>query len=312
MRDSLCLKICHVNVNCLSNKISHISNLLSTNCIDYIGISESWLTSELASSFLSIYPYVLCRADSPSQTRIHGVAVFIKNSIKFSEIPCPMKNVVISHLIDFNLYVITVYRPPSYNPNENQALMSFLAEFCPNKEVILQGDFNLPSLNWNSDYDLISSASPLDLSYFNLFTSDLGLTQIVNEPTNFPSGNTLDLFFPSHSDRIGSFEVLPSCSHSPVLVNYVFQFSSYLQEQNFSSGRSWQKGRYNLISESLSLVDWYEELFCLGAAEQYKRFLDILYPLIERYVPIAPTYQPDKVPWPTNPPRSLCRAKSEL
>ncbi len=54
-----------------------------------------------------------------------------------------------------------------------------------------------------------------------------GLHQWVQEPT-VTSGNILDLFLTSEDDRVGVVQVLepfPHCIHSPIVMEYVFNFS---------------------------------------------------------------------------------------
>ena len=42
------------------------------------------------------------------------------------------------------IFVIVVYRPPSYRQENNMTLMSVLLELCLGREVVVMGDFNLP------------------------------------------------------------------------------------------------------------------------------------------------------------------------
>ena len=100
-------------------------------------------------------------------------------------------------LVSFDIYLITVYHPPSSSDDDNEALSIFLENFCADKEELLQGDFNLPSLRWDLPDLLSQYILPLDLLFYNTFTS-IGLTQIVKQETNFPSGNVLDLCLVAH------------------------------------------------------------------------------------------------------------------
>ena len=83
-----------------------------------------------------------------------------------------------------------VYHPPSYTAVQNDVLINYLMLFCANKEVIVVGDFNLPSLKWNRD---ISRPTSVDLKFFDCFTV-LGLTQWVNQSTFLTFGNILEYF----------------------------------------------------------------------------------------------------------------------
>ena len=79
--------------------------------------------------------------------------------------------------------------------------MLFLEVFCTGKEVIIQGDFNLPGIPWNG-VDMSSlSMSQIEKDFYDLFTL-MGCTQIVDCGTYFPSGNTLDLFLTSFPEPL--------------------------------------------------------------------------------------------------------------
>ena len=215
---SCLVNICHVNLNCLINKINLVSNFLSSYNIDVLGVSESWLTSDIPDSFVAISGYHIVRSDNPSLVKKHGVAIYIRNSINYLNIPSGFKNLAVVFLVDFGIYIMTVYRPPSYNTDENVALMEFLVNFCSDKEVLVQGDFNLPSLLWQTCNPIENYTLPVDRLFFDCF-SDIGFTQVVEEATNFPSCTTLDLCLVTHAERICSCYVLPplpACSHGAV------------------------------------------------------------------------------------------------
>ena len=88
---------------------------------------------------------------------------------------------------------MTIYRPPSFSLVENNALKDFLIDFCEDKEVILQGNFDLPSIQWDKD-DIIASSYvlPLDLDFFHAYVN-LGLVQVGHESIFFSSGNIINL-----------------------------------------------------------------------------------------------------------------------
>ena len=232
---------------------------------------------------------------------------------KYEFVACSLSNVVILFLFDLSLYVVTLYRPPSYSSEQNNALIDFLNNFCSDKEVLVQGDFNLPSLRWDQPNLQSYYIYPLDLRFYDVFTT-IGLTQIVSQGTFFPSGNVLDLCLVSFPDRVGSCNVLPplpSSRHCPVLVNYVFQDLNTTISTNGQRDRIWTKGNYNLMSTCLQSVDWEHELCSLPANRQYSRLLNILFPLIEDFVPVSDINRKSSVPWSVNPPRRLERAKTE-
>ena len=303
----------HVNVNSLPNKLNEIFLMLSSHSIDLLGISETWLTEDTPSSFVGLPGFDLVRADSPGNVRKHGVAVYISSSIKFVRIDCSVSNVVVVYICSLDLYVLTVYRPPSFSVEDNAALIDFIVEFCLDKEVIVQGDFNLPSLRWDNDDVLGAYVTPVDLIFYNAFCS-AGLAQVVEEPTNFPSCSVIDLCFLSYVERFGSCVVLPPlsrCSHGAVLVTYVFQDHDSMSgaSDSLAVRRIWSKGRYDLMRKPLIDVDWHFDLMYLTPSDQYTIFLAVLGPLIDRYVPLRGFAEGDRVPWSTNPGRALMQRK---
>ena len=258
----------------------------------------------------------MIRADSPDSVRKHGVVVYVKKNISFDVVSCPVPNAVVIYLFAFNVYVISIYRPPSYSSEQDTAIIDFLYDFCTNKEIVLQGDLNLPDLKWSSEIVAAPNTPMPDVAFYETFIL-LGLQQIVNESTIYPSGNILDLFLSTASERVGSCETfapLPSCSHVPVVVSYVFEDPNFnsLSVSNSEANRLWSKGRYDIMAGVLSGIDWEGELLNLPVELQYKKILDILKSLTDRYVPLSPPDKSDRVPWSKNPPRSLQREKSKL
>ena len=69
-------------------------------------------------SFISIINYDLTRADSPSNLRKHGIAMYIKNDLKYEILQVDVPNVVVINFISYGLNVMTVYRPPYYTAYE--------------------------------------------------------------------------------------------------------------------------------------------------------------------------------------------------
>ena len=195
------------------------------NDVDVLGVSESWLNSEIDDAIIQIPGFDSVRCDSSSGIRKHGVLVYVINSLKFEVITSHVLNLICIYLIDFRLYCINVYRPPSSTDEENSLLLTFLGDFCDSSEVCVLGDFNLPSLDWTSGSPTNNYNTPVDRQFLDCFTS-VGLTQMINEPTNFPSCTTIDLCLVTDEERVGQCEVLPplpQCTHGPIKMLYTYQ-----------------------------------------------------------------------------------------
>ena len=78
------LKIAHLNIQSLRNKIDHLNILLHDNNIDILCITETWLTNEIYDSEISIPGYSICRNDRDNLERGHGGIInYIRNGINY-------------------------------------------------------------------------------------------------------------------------------------------------------------------------------------------------------------------------------------
>lgn len=80
------LKIAHLNIQCLTNKIDYVNLLLHNNNIDVLCLSETWLTNSIDDSELSINGYDICRLDRQNDKSHGGVICYVKEGVSFREI----------------------------------------------------------------------------------------------------------------------------------------------------------------------------------------------------------------------------------
>ena len=137
------MKACTVNVNSIANKVNYINNLLCDEKIDILALSETWLTTSCKSSFIDIPGYSLCRGDVEGSIRKHGAALYISDKLNHVQVTVSLPNIAMVQLIDYDIHVLSIYRPPSYSPAENLALIEFISSCVPNQETVILGDFNL-------------------------------------------------------------------------------------------------------------------------------------------------------------------------
>ena len=140
------LNIGHVNVNSLRNTTNYVMDFICDNRLDIVDIGESWLNSKTPDSYVAIRGFEIFRCDAEGDVNKHGVCLYVSNALKCTvhDPFCP--NVIAVHLQDYNILIMMVYRPPSYTTVQNDVLINCLILFCENKEVVVMGDFNLPSL----------------------------------------------------------------------------------------------------------------------------------------------------------------------
>ena len=116
------------------------------------------------------------------------------------------------------IYLCSFYRPPSNNAIPITALNNSLSDIFQNEtlqspQIILAGDFNLPSISWidgtgqvNPNPTYGTDVNQLLLESVNEFR----LEQLVTKPTH--RGNILDLIFSCYPGSIKNVEVIPGMS----------------------------------------------------------------------------------------------------
>ena len=236
------------------------------------------------------------------------------HDILIDNVSCPMNNVLFFRLTKYNVYVIVVYRPPSYSNAQNQELIDVLNEVTRDREAVVIGDFKLPGLNWGScGGALADQGSPMERQFFDTFNS-IGLTQWVNDTTFPRSGNILDLLLTTEPDRVGDISIeppFPGSDHCPIVFDYVFEDQDVLHDP-VPNRMLWHKGDYSKLRTALSCVDWEFELAYLNSCESFERFVSIVTDLATEYVPSKPPSTGRiSPPWRVRPPGALTRQRRD-
>ena len=71
-----------MNLNCLVNKVNFVFDLASSLRIGLFCLCETWLNSDISNAVVSLPGYNFFRNDSPSDMRIHGVGLYVRDDIK--------------------------------------------------------------------------------------------------------------------------------------------------------------------------------------------------------------------------------------
>ena len=299
-----------MNVNSLANKVSFINNFIMSENLSLLGICETWLIGEVESSYVTVDGFEFFRKDVVGSVRKHGVGMYVSNDIRAVQVEVDVPNTLVLFCSQWNLFLITIYRPPSYLEAENVKLGEFLAEFCLSRSTLVLGDFNLPSLRWSSATGVLSHyVSPKDRYFYDVFSS-AGLVQLVVEPTYVPSGNILDLVLVSDSELVGEVIVLgplPGCHHCPVVLDVLLPGTPVKEDE--PEMKLWQKGNYSVISDRLSVINW-DGLFEDQSVENCFAVLCIVvWQLCDEFIPARKF---NSIPrWKSRPPRSLLHQRSQ-
>ena len=301
------LRVGFCNVNSLLNKLSFVYDLIVDNDLHIFGVTESWLLPSIPDSFVIFDNFSIVRTDTRGQFAKHGVCFYIRRDLAYESIDVSCPNVNCVRLVKFNIFFLIIYRPPSNSLDSNLELAGFISNFCSDKEVVIVGDVNLPLICWSMDYPLSNGVDGVSRMFMEVFAV-VGLTQWVKEATFVPSGNILDLIFTTSDDRVAAIDILPPfprCGHSPVLFHYNLRNDSNLFDVRIFK-RAWWKGRYNVINRLIGNVDWDFEFSELSVDGMFGKFQEIIFPMIEAYVPLCSKEKPSSIP---NPPAHLKRER---
>ena len=209
------MKCLYTNIQSLVNKKTELMNLLISNDVQLVFLTETWLTQQHAKSEYHLNGY--------QEPIVHfrdkgGSAIYVRDSIDFNEVEVPEKcsdSTWISIRTENKRRRIygCIYRSPNSAASNNEHLMKNMMWASTNyDEVVIVGDINLPSVRWEAD-----EASGVFPREFLSATSDLNLEQLVTENTRFRHGqfpSLLDLILTDQPDIVQNIEYLPPIGKS--------------------------------------------------------------------------------------------------
>ena len=131
------LKVAQLNLNGLSSKLHSLHSLIMSNNLKVICVTESHLLAHMPNSYFDIPSYRLLRSDSDGSVYKHGVCAYIHDSLLIDGVIAHKPNILSFHLMTYNVYIMVIYRPPSFTSLQNEELANVIANFCQGKEVIL-------------------------------------------------------------------------------------------------------------------------------------------------------------------------------
>ena len=112
------LKIIHLNIRSLNNKIDLLRLWVEQHKPNIITLSETWLTNKISNNEIKLTNYVLYRADRG--TRCGGVVTYVSTTLASELIvpavgPSNFESIFVKIILHENKYItiVNIYRPPS-------------------------------------------------------------------------------------------------------------------------------------------------------------------------------------------------------
>lgn len=159
--------------------MDELEAFLQDKSVDILCLTEHWFTQNEITAFY-ISDYELSTAYCRSHSRGGGAAILLKSSMPFRDIvqvsALSVENsieVCSVYLMDLNVYIINLYRPPSGCFNTfMEGIENAINIIGLNKNILLAGDFNV---HFGTDARECLELCCLLQSY--------GFTQLIFEPT---------------------------------------------------------------------------------------------------------------------------------
>lgn len=131
-------------------------------------LTETWLNDEVSDSEFVPKNYVCFRKDR--DRRGGGVAILFRAYLQLVRMPnIPgVEYIFCTTYINKMRYILgAIYRPPDSSVSVLENLDDYMCSYIkPNDRLILAGDFNFPSINWNTFSTQSSDLSDIKIHDF--------------------------------------------------------------------------------------------------------------------------------------------------
>ena len=249
------LKLAHLNVRSLFNKLDEVLNLACTFDLDVLAITETWLGPNVDDGLIKLNNYRCVRRDRDGLSG--GVAIYLRNAIKFKVVPSDSFSFLEQLWLEISFggkkYMAGVfYRPPSTNINDflthfDEVLSNM---FLLSDEMFLAGDLNINLLNDN-----------LHVVKFHSIIHTYNLCQIVDKPTR-TTGTTstlLDVIILSQSFKTvesNVYDVNEISDHC--MVRAIIESANQPRAITVRRFRSFRNFNYESFDSYLRTLNWDE------------------------------------------------------
>ncbi|KAJ8026661.1 hypothetical protein HOLleu_31563 [Holothuria leucospilota] len=292
------VKVMFANVRSLFNKFSEFLAHISIDNPDIVGVTETWLHSDISNSEIQVPGYKIFRHDRADTVcgRGGGVLLYVKDSIncvdvtnKFSSgfSDCLWCELSFVNESGTPLVVGIIYRSPNLCADNNQSLFESFRKVSSKRAVVF-GDFNFPDIDWHS---CTSGSHGRD---FLEAVSDGFFTQHVLFPTR--EDNCLDLVLSTDENmvrNVASGGKIGSSDHD--LISFELLCFSNLQGSD-KTVLDFSKANFTHAKELLTM-DWVARLSHLGPAEAWSVFRNIVTDTTKLCIPLKKAVVKNRPIW---------------
>ena len=172
------------------------------------------------------------------------------------------------------------------------------------------GDFNFPSINWETE----NSVNTQERNFIGRI-SDASLTQIVQEPTRFRSGqrpSLLDLILVSDHDMIQYTEMLPPFGKSDHLSIEVLIKNEHILNETYLKQHDLKKMDFHEFENKMKAIDWNSIFSSKDVDIIYEKISSTANSIVSELAPIRSKTDRSKPPWSNRNVKRLSKKKRKL
>ena len=305
-------KFCAWNLNSLCAhdyfRVSLINAYNSVYNYDLIGIVETHLDSTAEESKLALNGYSFLRSNHPQDLKRGGVGLYVKDTF-------PARNrldlVTLQECIVCEIqlnrrkyFLIVLYRSPSQTSSEFCIFMTNFENMVSKVSsedpyaVIITGDFNCRSSKWWQ-----GDTENEEGKVFEPFSSDLGLYQLISEPTHImgDSKSCIDVIFTDQPNLFLKSGVHPSlqeqCHHQ--IVYGELCITNPIPPPYRRRIWFYDRADARAIQKSIQIFNWCEHIGHLTCPNQQVEILtETLLNIFSNFIPNKTiTVRPRQAPW---------------
>ena len=303
------MKIAHLNINGLRNKVDLLSVELSE--YDIICVSETKLNNLVETAKLKIDGFHDPIRRDRQYNNGGGLLVYIKNNIHFKRRP-DIENQYIENIwiqvctLNKQFLMGLFYRPPGSTVDYWESFESCLETASDqNLDMIIMGDFN---------HDLMIQNN---LTKLERIICKFNIENVFTEPTRITdtTQTCLDLVLTNHTSIIENTDILaPFCSdHCTITADITFK--TYKEKTYKTKFWKYEEADNEAIENKVNSTDWsyINNSYCNNIDEINEIFAKFIIDTANQFIPsVNYTKRPTDKPWMNNNIRKQIRQRDRL
>ena len=269
--------------------------------LPFISLTETWLKSYILDAQLHIPGYNISRSDRDKRVG-GGVLLYshedipITNCESFDDSICQAMFTIFDTI---KMCVATIYRPPNASHGSFNGVLKFLRNCISDLnddsfQICIMGDFNFPSIDWQSCTVAPGGSSEISESASALlsFMSDHLMNQYVTSPTR--GDNILDLFFTNDDQLVTHVDSTKSDLSDHNMVEVIISSNPTLSnrshvnvfDKNDFRSLDFHQANFDALNEKLNNVDWVNLRASCSFEEYPAVFTDTIFQICKSVTPL--------------------------